>query len=166
MSKLKVIKYDGCATEYPVYMNLVSLFQNIDAVVDLLHNKFQGEELGLVCRGSSGMCIATALAQRNLNWKVIYIRKEKESDHCSSRMHVDRKSNYDIKNMHLVFVDDLISQGETIRSCMEVINDIEPNAYIKTILLMCRGNILLEDCYDDHCKEHNIKLPENLILRS
>jgi len=164
MLKSNIIRYVGTPVEYPVYANMATFFRNIDAVAKVLIEKLGDRDLGLVCRGSSGMCIATALAQRCLSWHVIYVRKENETTHTGMDVHADRYEYCKVpKEMHLVFVDDLIASGDTLIYCAKAIKK-EYERNIETVLLMNKANAICEEV-KDRFKENNLKMPIRLISR-
>jgi len=165
---MKLIKYDSVPTNYPVYTNMVSLYSNVSKVVEIIRDIMSKNDvtIGLVCTGTSGICIATALAQHCMDWRIIHIRKAGYESHSYDNLHLDKRDNKRINNWHLIFVDDLISSGDTLIHCMtELKHDKEFIGHsIQTIALVSRCSDVTNKVRE-FCEKSNIKLPETMITR-
>jgi len=117
---MKTINFKGGKACYPVYENTVELFKSVESLATALKLHYGDIKLGLVCRGTSGISICTALSAYSANWHVIFIRKDDDDRHSKKSVHADRIEANNL-NHELVFIDDLISSGDTFFRCYESI---------------------------------------------
>lgn len=98
--------------EYPVFVDLTVLRYNAQQIAIALNRIYQGQDIQLVARGTSGLLIA-AEVQRNLEsagffTSIYFVRKPGENSHGgNSSFRRDAK---------LIVVDDHISSGTTMRA--------------------------------------------------
>lgn len=113
---------------YPIGQNL-SRNQNTIQKMAIVIRRQKYKNLGLVCTGSSGVVIATAIAlQLNPIPPVFYIKRKYERSHHHSMSDLGHKT--------LVFVDDFISTGTTVKHVKNMLKQFGRNQ----IQGICMGN--------------------------
>lgn len=94
--------------DYPCYRYPNTVTELVAAIVDVCKKEFQGKTIGLICRGSSGLYLATMCSMQIENSSVIYVRKEHESSHGNFV-----ENFYDDRDVYII-VDDFVASGKTI----------------------------------------------------
>lgn len=111
---METIELDLKAHDYPTYGDMKSVTHNAKQYSDKLQELFPYEKITLVCRGTSGLTIASVMATLLPNVQINYLRKDSEisSSHCGTRSNIWSGA---IEGTRLVVVDDFISTGSTLR---------------------------------------------------
>lgn len=100
--------------DYPVGNYIASNLPIIQEMAAEIRRNFieNGNQVRLVCRGSSGSIIAGIISSIIPILEIIYIPKPGERRHCGSVPEVFYRHEDMVKN---VIVDDFIASGETIK---------------------------------------------------
>lgn len=105
-----IYKFNYDEPTYPVYQHPHTVKPLIDAVVKICKTKFKDKKIGFICRGSSGLYIATNCNVKVKNSSIIYVRKEDEVAHGG------KVENFSYLLDVYIVVDDFVSTGETIKA--------------------------------------------------
>ncbi len=104
---------DKRCINYPVGDNILESIPKIMKMIEGFESiqEFKGKFVNLICRGSSGAIIAAFFAAnlKHNNLKIVHVKKEGESSHCTSYLHEGH-------NAINVIVDDFIFSGETLNT--------------------------------------------------
>ena len=150
MKKLFKIKNNE-DLHYPLYYKPNILLKSLNDMVNAInyylqstysYNNLQIPPIRLWCSGSSGIAVATLIASRINIENIIYIPKERESNHghfTAARVH---GSEYFLD----AFVDDFMDEGTT---CLRVFNAAKK--YLNKIdTIWCFGSVIKVSCIDTY----------------
>jgi adenine/guanine phosphoribosyltransferase-like PRPP-binding protein len=151
---LPITEYD--LPNYPFYNSIgcLGLEAMLNRMAEYLDRKFEPEDgmfVGLWCKGSSGIFMATQLIQRSHrdDLRILLIRKDSESSHNSKPFLevMDRVT-------HHVIVDDFIQTGTTVTSICEVMVD-QCISHVDCLLTGTQRHIpgYIESTYPDYIRE-------------
>lgn len=110
----KVFYYCNVNTSYPVGTNIASAIENARGMANAFNSikEFEGFEINIFCRGSSGAILAALFSSFivNKNCHVFHIKKEGESSH-------QQQNDIDPSFTGItLLIDDFVCSGSTLRA--------------------------------------------------
>ena len=113
---------ENISIQYPVGSNIAINYPRIELMATLFCERFKSDltkNITLYCMGSSGAIIATIFYQilsklmPDIKIEICHVKKSGEESHSGA-------INFSSSNIS-VFVDDFISSGQTVRTCIDKI---------------------------------------------
>lgn len=101
----------GAAYSYPIYK--INITKQVKLMTREVLKLVPYNKIILVCRGSSGLYIATMMQFCEPDrFDLLYVRKEGEKQHSETVY-----NHCDTSGSELLFVDDFVCKGSTLRRC-------------------------------------------------
>lgn len=131
---------NGVSYSYPVYLEMERVEINAKKIADCILKIYLEGSVQLVCRGSSGIIIATAVYNeiKKINQDFVvsirYVRKKTENSHSSDGLYLSSSDN-------IVIVDDFICSGETMTARFEELEKARKSEeYLNLKIAVCCRN--------------------------
>ncbi len=113
----------------------------INEIAQELDDEYQGEEITVVMVMKGALCLTADLIRAlKTPCKIDYVKGSSYGQHGSSRgeLKITGLDNLDLKDKHVLLVDDIFDSGETLTQIFAQIRDKEPKT-LKSLVLLAKN---------------------------